>query len=80
MLKLLNEIVNQTLKNPKSGLWSRKNLTGISCIGYAMGYSTYGLIASKTTQEFVVAIFVGAGLTCLGISSWEKKHVPDQAS
>jgi hypothetical protein len=75
---MLQDIINHTLKNPKTGHWSRKNLTGFSCIVYAMFYSTYGLFLDRPIQEFVVAIFVGAGLTCLGISSWEKINLPKQ--
>jgi hypothetical protein len=75
MKKLLMTLINETLKNPQSGRWSRKNLAGFACMAYAMGYCTYGIYHDKTIQEFVVAIFVGASLTCLGISSWEKVNV-----
>lgn len=68
-------IVNDTLKNPSTKQWSRKNLTGFLCMVFAMVYCLYGLIYAKELQEFVVAIFVGASLTCLGISSWEKANV-----
>jgi hypothetical protein len=68
-------IINDTLKNPKTQQWSRKNITGFICMVCAIYYCLYGLIYDKTIQEFVVAIFVGASLTCLGISSWEKANI-----
>lgn len=68
-------IVNDTLKNPKTQQWSRKNLTGFISMIFAMGYCAYGVAFDKPIHEFVVAIFVGAALTCLGISSWEKANI-----
>jgi hypothetical protein len=69
---MLQDIINHTLKNPKTGQWSRKNITGCLCVTYAMFYSTYGLFLDRQIQEVVVTSFLGAGLICLGISSWEK--------
>ncbi len=71
--KHLNGIVTDTLKNPMTGRWSRKNLTGFMSFGFAMFYSTYGMILNKQVQEFVVMSFLTVTATCLGISSWEKK-------
>ena len=68
-------IINHTLKNPANNQYSRKNLAGVACMAFAMLYCIYGLANDKVLQEFVVAIFVGASLTCLGISSWEKANV-----
>ena len=68
-------IINDTLKNPKTQQWSRKNLTGFMSMVFAMSYCAYCTRYDKPIQEFVVAIFVSAALTCLGISSWEKANL-----
>jgi hypothetical protein len=68
----LQGVVDQTLKNPKSGEWSRKNLTGFAAFIYSMYYCQDCMVRGVPIQEFVVAIYMGAALTCLGISSWEK--------
>src|SRR4051812_10402322 len=70
--KRMNKIVDQTLKNPKTGEWSRKNLTGFTAFLYSMYYCQDCMVRGATIQEFVVAIYTGVALTCLGISSWEK--------
>lgn len=75
MKSIVWQIVEHTLQNPKSKQWSRKNLTSFTCLIYSMVYAT-GLISKDgEVHEFVVAIFVGAALTCLGISTWEKANV-----
>ena len=71
----LSKIINETLKNPKTGQWSRKNIAGSVAFGYAMFYCTFGLIKDKQIQEFVVMAFLTFSATCLGISSWEKKNL-----
>lgn len=72
-------VVRDTLKNPKTNQWSRKSLTGFLCMMFAMGYCTYGVVKEKEIKEFVVAIFVGASLSCLGLSSWEKANVKNES-
>lgn len=79
MITFIHTIINHTLKNPATGIWSRKNLTGFGCMVYAMGYCTYGIVMDRTIHEFVVAVFVSASLTCLGISSWEKANIKQPA-
>jgi hypothetical protein len=76
----MKKLINDTLKNPKTGEWSRKNLTGFACMLFSFAYVIYTTVADKEVHEFVVAIFVGAALTCLGISSWEKVYVPKNNS
>jgi hypothetical protein len=73
-------IIDQTLKNPKSGLWSRKNLTGFTSFVFAMAYSAFGMAAGKEVQEFVVGLFLSVTVTCLGMSSWEKKNLPNSGA
>lgn len=74
-MSFVSTLINHTLKNPKTGEWSRKNITGFLCMVYAMSYCTHGLIIGCVVQEAIVGIFVGASLTCLGISSWEKLNL-----
>lgn len=80
IIMLINStaIVRDTLKNPKTNQWSRKSLTGFLCMMFAMAYCAYGVAREKEIEEFVVAIFVGASLSCLGLSSWEKANVKNE--
>ena len=70
--KRMNTIVDHTLKNPKTGEWSRKNLTGFTAFIYSMYYCQDCMVRGVPIQEFVIAIYTGVALACLGISSWEK--------
>lgn len=63
------------LKNPKTGRFSRKNITVFVCLVYAILYSTYGMIFDKTVHEFVVWGFLTLAGGLLGVSSWEKKNL-----
>jgi hypothetical protein len=74
-MKAVTEIINHTLKNPKTGKWSRKNLTGFLSFGYSMFYCSSGMITEKPVQEFVVAFYLGTALTCFRISAWEKINI-----
>ncbi len=76
--KFTKKLIHDCLMNPKTGQFSRKNVTGFLCFIAAVVYCMYALVHDKTIQEFVVAIFMGACMTCLGISSWEKKNVVSQ--
>ena len=71
----VSKIINETLKNPHTGQWSRKNLTGFSSFAYTVYYVTYGQMHEKAVQEFVVIAFLSLAATCLGISSWEKLNL-----
>ena len=69
------KIVRETLMNPKTNQWSRKNIAAFVSLVFAFTYAYIGMICDKEVHEFV---FLGAlGLTGynLGLSSWEKKHV-----
>lgn len=72
---MLKQIIDHTLKNPGTGQWSRKNLTGFFSFAYAVYYATYGQVMDKPIQEFVVVSFLSVAVACLGISSWEKANV-----
>lgn len=69
------KIISQTLKNPKTGQWSRKNLTSFVSFLFAMLYSLLGMIMDKTVHEFVVIGFLTLAGGMLGVSSWEKKNI-----
>jgi len=71
MIEFVQTLVNDTLKNPRTGLWSRKNLTGFSAFTYLLWYCTF----ETPVHEFVVITFAGIAVTCLGISSWEKANI-----
>lgn len=73
--KGIDRLVHDTLKNPKTGNWSRKNVTGFIAFTYTIVYCSYGQIYDKTIHEFVVLGFLGAAISCLGISSWEKVNI-----
>lgn len=69
------KIIDHTLKNPRTGEWSRKNLTSFISLVFAMVYSMIGLIYDKTVHEFVVVGFLMLAGGMLGVSSWEKKNL-----
>lgn len=64
-------IVLHTLKNPKTGQWSRKNLTGFTAFIYAMYHAAYG----TQSVEAVVGAFLMLTAACFGISAYEKKSI-----
>lgn len=66
---------NETVKNPKTGQYSRKNVTALTSLLFAMIYSTYGMVYDKTVHEFVVIGFLSLTGGMLGASSWEKKNL-----
>lgn len=76
------KIVRDTLKNPRTGEWSRKNLTSFFSLLYAMAYPAYGMVFDKTVHEFVVIGFLGLAGGMLGVSSWEKLNLkkPDDTT
>lgn len=74
--KKMKEVIDHTLKNPKTGMWSRKNLAGFFAFAFTIFYCGYGMVNEKQVQEFVVLSFLGFAATCLGLSSWEKSHIP----
>lgn len=71
----MNKIIRDTLMNPKTGQWSRKNLACVTSLFYAMWYAGYGLVIGKDVQEFVIWGFLGLSGGLLGLSSWEKKNL-----
>lgn len=71
----IQKLVNDTLKNPATGAWSRKNVTGFSSFAYTIYYCTTGQWYDKSVHEFVVLGFLGVAVSCLGISSWEKVNI-----
>lgn len=73
--KEIKKLINDTLKNPRTGEYSRKNITGFLAFIVAVVYCMYALVHDKVIQEFVVALFLGTAMTCLGLSSWEKVNV-----
>lgn len=75
MIKVLQKLTNDTLKNPATGQWSRKNLTGFLSFVYLVFYCTHGLVREKEVHEFVVITFASIAVACLGISSWEKANI-----
>lgn len=66
------KIINETLKNPKTGQWSRKNLTSFTSFVFAMFYAGYGLLFGGEVHDFVVFGFLSLSGGMLGVSSWEK--------
>lgn len=75
MIKFIKKLSNDTLKNPATGQWSRKNLTGFLSFVYLVFYCTHGLVREKEVHEFVVITFASIAVACLGISSWEKANI-----
>lgn len=74
--KVMIEIVEQTLKNPKTGQWSRKNITSAASFIFSVIYSLTGSFwADKKVHEFIVLSFIGLTASLLGISSWEKANI-----
>lgn len=74
-IKTINIIVDHTLKNPRTGEWSRKNLTGVAAFLYSVYYCQDCLIKGIPVQVEVLLIWNATALTCLGISSWEKFQI-----
>lgn len=73
--KSMNRLIEETLKNPKTGQWSRKNLTSFFAFAFACTYSLLGLILGKEVHDFVVIGFLSLTASLLGISTWEKKNL-----
>jgi len=71
----MNKLIKDTLMNPNTGQWSRKNITCFVSFMWAIIYSGYGLYSEKDIQEFVVIGFLSLSAGLLGISSWEKKNL-----
>lgn len=71
----MSKLIDETLKNPKNGQWSRKNLTSFLAFVFAMFYAGYGLVFEKEIHDFVVIGFLSLTASLLGISSWEKKNL-----
>ena len=71
----MNKLIKDTLMNPVTGQWSRKNLTCFLSFMWAIFYSGYGLFFGKDVEEFVVIGFLSLSAGLLGISSWEKKNL-----
>lgn len=69
------KLIHDTLKNPQTGMWSRKNITCFVSFMWAIIYSGYGLYSEKDIQEFVVIGFLSLSAGLLGLSSWEKKNL-----
>jgi hypothetical protein len=79
--KVMVEIVEHTLKNPKTGQWSRKNVTSAASFIFSITYSLVGSFwADKQVHEFIVLSFIGLTASLLGISSWEKANVVKAAA
>lgn len=72
----MKKLIRETLMNPRTGEWSRKNLTALTCLIFSMVYSLTGSIWSDgTVHEFVVIAFLGTSTGMLGMSVWEKKNL-----
>lgn len=69
--------IGDTIKNPKTGNYSRKNTIAFASFIFAMAYSGIGMLCDKTVHEFVVIGFLSLTGTLLGVSSWEKKNLPN---
>ena len=69
------KLIDETIKNPRTGQWSRKNVTAFISIGYAIWYTATGMLLDKTVHEFVVIGFLALAGSMLGVSSWEKKNL-----
>lgn len=74
------KLINDTLKNPKTGQWSRKNITAaasfISLVGYVFGMPFFG----HEVHDFVAATFATLTGSLLGISSWEKLNLKQNSN
>lgn len=71
----VSKLIKDTLMNPATNQWSRKNITCFVSFMYAILYSGYGLYSGKDIEEFVVIGFLSLSAGLLGISSWEKKNL-----
>lgn len=69
------KIIDDTLKNPRTGEWSRKNLTSFVSLIFAIAYVSYCTVYDKTLHEFVVLNFLALAGGMLGVSSWEKLNL-----
>ncbi len=76
----MKKLIRDTLMNPRTGEWSRKNLTAATSLAYAIWYTGAGMILDKTVHEFVVIGFLGLAGGMLGVSSWEKKNLTQEQS
>ena len=73
----MKKLIRDTLMNPQNGEWSRKNLTAFTSLVYVMWYAGYGLMYDKAVHEFIVLFFASLTGGMLGLSSWEKKNLPN---
>jgi hypothetical protein len=69
------KIIDETLKNPKTGEWSRKNITSMASFVSAIVYAFVGLFFNYEVKEFIFIGFLSLTGSLLGISSWEKLNL-----
>lgn len=68
-------LIRDTLKNPRTGEWSRKNITSFASFVFSIAYVTYCTVMDKELHEFVVLNFLALSGGMLGLSSWEKLNI-----
>lgn len=71
----MTKLINDTLKNPRTGEWSRKNVTSFISFFFSIAYVTYCTVYDKELHEFVVLNFLALSGGMLGLSSWEKLNI-----
>lgn len=69
----MNKIVNDTLKNPQTGRWSRKSLTIFVAFFSALIYEFVFPYFEINTKEYVFITLMSAVVSGLGLTVWDKK-------
>lgn len=67
------KIIEDTLKNPKTGNWSRKSLTAFTSFILAIVYEFILPFWGMNTKEYVFITLVTLTATVLGLTVWDKK-------
>lgn len=71
------KIIDETIKNPKTGQFSRKNISAFLSLGSAVGYSFLPLVVPTFVPHTdIVWAFLIFSASMLGVSTFEKINLP----
>lgn len=67
------KIIDDTLKNPDTGRWSRKSLTAFTSFAFALAYEVVLPFFELPTKEYVFITLLTLTGATLGLTVWDKK-------
>jgi len=73
------KIIDETIKNPKTGQFSRKNISAFISLSAAVSYSFLPLFRPQfVPHSDIVWAFLIFSASLLGVSTFEKINLPKQ--